>query len=362
MSRNRNLRAALRRRVGARALGSSVTIGEETSCVPDSTAPSSHWLCTTLLNTASLPGATVALVVAPKPLGSRAELSFSAPKGRRTVTRRGPDARAVPAVAFQAYRRSAEILAEVDPGCQISWTLLAAIGPVESDHGRYAGATPVSDRNEPLGSDVARLETGLPLKTSKAKRSISAAHARIQGLAARRVLGSAPNDAVHPGRGSDDSTDRERRTPDADRAHHAPSASGPGADQPDETAPPKGRPVIPPRPPSSNPSPDPEPTPDPDSEPEPTPTRDPRLIPSPSTPSSRSSIPTHWRPARRASAVTATCSPSVTRTSSPRLPPRTSTGTRRSRATTPSCPACWVPRSRSWSTRSPSAGWSSRSR
>ncbi len=97
MSRNRNLRAALRRRVGARALGSSVTIGEETSCVPDSTAPSSHWLCTTLLNTASLPGATVALVVAPKPLGSRAELSFSAPKGRRTVTRRGPDARAVPA-------------------------------------------------------------------------------------------------------------------------------------------------------------------------------------------------------------------------------------------------------------------------
>ncbi len=47
----------------------------------------------------------------------------------------------VPAVAMQAYGRAQRILAASDPECGLSWWMLAAIGRVESDHGRYGGAT-----------------------------------------------------------------------------------------------------------------------------------------------------------------------------------------------------------------------------
>jgi membrane-bound lytic murein transglycosylase B len=46
----------------------------------------------------------------------------------------------IPAVALTAYRRAAAVLARTDPACHLSWTLLAGIGRVESDHGRFAGA------------------------------------------------------------------------------------------------------------------------------------------------------------------------------------------------------------------------------
>ena len=47
----------------------------------------------------------------------------------------------VPAVAMQAYGRAQRILAASDPECGLSWWMLAAIGRVESDHGRFGGAT-----------------------------------------------------------------------------------------------------------------------------------------------------------------------------------------------------------------------------
>ncbi len=46
----------------------------------------------------------------------------------------------VPAAAMRAYRNAAEELATTVPGCQITWTMLAGIGRVESDHGRYGGS------------------------------------------------------------------------------------------------------------------------------------------------------------------------------------------------------------------------------
>ena len=36
-------------------------------------------------------------------------------------------------------------MATADPGCDVSWTLLAAIGRVESNHGRFGGAQLGSD-------------------------------------------------------------------------------------------------------------------------------------------------------------------------------------------------------------------------
>jgi hypothetical protein len=46
----------------------------------------------------------------------------------------------IPAPAFSAYQRAAGVLEQAAPDCRLPWTLLAAIGRVESDHGRHGGA------------------------------------------------------------------------------------------------------------------------------------------------------------------------------------------------------------------------------
>ena len=45
----------------------------------------------------------------------------------------------IPQRALAAYQRAATLVSAADPGCGIDWALVAAIGKVESDHGRYAG-------------------------------------------------------------------------------------------------------------------------------------------------------------------------------------------------------------------------------
>lgn len=47
----------------------------------------------------------------------------------------------IPGVAARAYRRTEKSLAASDPGCHLSWTLVAAIGKVESNHGRFADSS-----------------------------------------------------------------------------------------------------------------------------------------------------------------------------------------------------------------------------
>jgi hypothetical protein len=46
----------------------------------------------------------------------------------------------IPGVAVKAYQQAAARLATSDPSCGLRWTLLAAIGRVESNHGRFGGA------------------------------------------------------------------------------------------------------------------------------------------------------------------------------------------------------------------------------
>ena len=43
----------------------------------------------------------------------------------------------IPAQALAAYQAAQRLLAEADPGCKVDWALLAGIGKVESDHGRW---------------------------------------------------------------------------------------------------------------------------------------------------------------------------------------------------------------------------------
>lgn len=46
----------------------------------------------------------------------------------------------LPAAALAGYKHAEAAMALSSPGCHLSWTLLAAIGQVESDNGRYGGA------------------------------------------------------------------------------------------------------------------------------------------------------------------------------------------------------------------------------
>ncbi len=50
-------------------------------------------------------------------------------------------ANGIPQVALNAYRVAAARIDTALPGCHIDWSLIAAIGRVESDHGQFAGAT-----------------------------------------------------------------------------------------------------------------------------------------------------------------------------------------------------------------------------
>ncbi|TCC64527.1 hypothetical protein E0H73_09075 [Kribbella pittospori] len=63
----------------------------------------------------------------------------------------------IPEVAVRAYKQAEARLAASDPGCGVPWTLLAAIGRVESNHGRFGGAQLRDD-----GSATKRIR-GIPL-------------------------------------------------------------------------------------------------------------------------------------------------------------------------------------------------------
>ena len=59
-------------------------------------------------------------------------------------------ANGIPTVALEAYEAAARAMAEEEPGCRVPWSLLAAIGRVESNHGRFAGAVLLRDgRSDP---------------------------------------------------------------------------------------------------------------------------------------------------------------------------------------------------------------------
>jgi membrane-bound lytic murein transglycosylase B len=114
-------------------------------------------------------------VVAPPPAPSSATPSTAAQVTHRDVKQTakqapvshgvisGLAANGIPQVALNAYRVAAARLADVDPGCGIGWWLLAGIGRVESDHGRFAGAVLHAD-----GVSTPRI-IGIPLDGSRSE-------------------------------------------------------------------------------------------------------------------------------------------------------------------------------------------------
>ena len=67
--------------------------------------------------------------------------------------------RAIPTLTLRAYREAAAWAAGYDPGCRLSWTVLAGIGRIESNHGLFGGA---ATRFSPAGAVSPRI-TGPPL-------------------------------------------------------------------------------------------------------------------------------------------------------------------------------------------------------
>jgi hypothetical protein len=67
--------------------------------------------------------------------------------------------RSIPALALRAYREAAAWASGFDPGCGLSWTVLAGIGRIESNHGMYGGAA----TRFSAGGTVSPRITGPPL-------------------------------------------------------------------------------------------------------------------------------------------------------------------------------------------------------
>ncbi|HEV7656032.1 MAG TPA: lytic transglycosylase domain-containing protein [Mycobacteriales bacterium] len=92
--------------------------------------------------TYSYPGSTMGV-----PTQSTGQSSTAGPAGGSPNGEAAPGlaANGIPSRAVQAYQAAA-----AGSGCGLPWTLLAAIGRVESNHGRFAGATLLADgRSDP---------------------------------------------------------------------------------------------------------------------------------------------------------------------------------------------------------------------
>ena len=92
----------------------------------------------------SIPGVTQVAQAGDLPAISRSnaarKVEVSSPKGTRTWSASSLTDNGLPAAARRAYENAARAMATSDPACQLPWTLLAGVGRVESDHGRYGGS------------------------------------------------------------------------------------------------------------------------------------------------------------------------------------------------------------------------------
>jgi membrane-bound lytic murein transglycosylase B len=70
----------------------------------------------------------------------RRTVRVTSPKGTVTWSASSLTDNGLPSAARAAYVRAARTMAGIDPACQLPWTLLAGVGRVESDHGRYGGS------------------------------------------------------------------------------------------------------------------------------------------------------------------------------------------------------------------------------
>ena len=93
---------------------------------------------------ATLPDGTVLPAEAyqtPASYSRPARVSLGVPPGRGEAVIAAASANGIPSSALSAYQRAESVINVADKTCNIPWQLIAAIGRVESDHGRYGGNT-----------------------------------------------------------------------------------------------------------------------------------------------------------------------------------------------------------------------------
>ncbi|WP_329476075.1 hypothetical protein OG555_30950 [Kribbella sp. NBC_01484] len=105
-----------------------------------------------VLNEFVKPEQLIAVPVGPGRVAKPVQMVLSGAPVIKTLGESG-----IPDVAVRAYKQAEARLAVGDPGCGVPWSLLAAIGRVESDHGRFGGAQLRDD-----GSATRRIR-GIPL-------------------------------------------------------------------------------------------------------------------------------------------------------------------------------------------------------
>ncbi len=99
---------------------------------------------TAATKSASLPDGTTIpneAIEAPASLSQPGSIAPGVPAGAAKSVLATSAAQGIPATALSAYQRATDVINAADPTCRISWQLVAAIGRVESDHGRYGGNT-----------------------------------------------------------------------------------------------------------------------------------------------------------------------------------------------------------------------------
>ena len=94
--------------------------------------------------TSSLPDGTKVpsnAIEAPASVPTPGVIAPAVPEGSADSVVAGASSNGIPAPALAAYQRGAQVINAADKSCNIPWELIAAIGRVESDHGRYGGNT-----------------------------------------------------------------------------------------------------------------------------------------------------------------------------------------------------------------------------
>ncbi|HET6627148.1 MAG TPA: lytic murein transglycosylase [Nocardioidaceae bacterium] len=80
-------------------------------------------------------------IEAPASVSVPGEIAPGVPAGAARSVISSASTNGIPSAALAAYQRAAQVINSADPSCKVSWQLIAAIGRVESDHGRYGGNT-----------------------------------------------------------------------------------------------------------------------------------------------------------------------------------------------------------------------------
>jgi membrane-bound lytic murein transglycosylase B len=79
-------------------------------------------------------------IEAPASLSQPGSVAPGVPDDRARGIAADASIQGIPDAALTAYRRTEDVMAGADASCRLGWQLVAAIGRVESDHGRYGGS------------------------------------------------------------------------------------------------------------------------------------------------------------------------------------------------------------------------------